>query len=315
MYFPILRGKRNELLALREIKQTLSAGSATFPIIEPIKAATGDLKRCLCELDEAEVENILLYNPSCGELKNNRRAMTDIVSAIIKETTHTHFAYWIDEGTTLNEVNDFINIIGDRSFYIIHRSPYAAPLELLEMSTRKQFAAHIFINGSVSRRYQQQFQSSNRVVIQNNFNKLERNADYRNTPNELFSEQHLTYRDDGLYGFGDFATIGDKYAEGGGPAHTVAIHLTYEHQASSDIWIRHFLSNTYTVDPDTQEMIQEATQDVMEFLEENQHLYAYSSACAELRDLAESGRNTNLGWIKKVSIKHHIELMTHLLSR
>lgn len=84
---------------------------------------------------------------------------------------------------------------------------------------------------------------------------------------------------------------------------------------SPEVWVRHFLSNTYTVDPDAQDMTQEALRDVMDFLEENRYIYDYSSACGELRELSESGRNTSLGWIKKVSIKHHLELMLHLLAR
>ena len=131
--------------------------------------------------------------------------------------------------------------------------------------------AHIFIAGTVSRRYQQQFANFNRVVIADNFNKLARNADYSSIPVELFSDQYLTYRDDGLHGFGDFLTIGSDYSEGGWAAYTVAIHLTFEDQATHEVWIRHFLSSTRTVSPASEapEMIQEALQDVINFLDEN----------------------------------------------
>lgn len=317
MYFPVLRGKQNELLALREIKQKLATFQVIKPIIEPVKSETRQLLRCLEELGTSGIECILICNPMCGELENNNRKISELVTSISNSQSNTSFAYYLHEGSTLSEVNDFLDLIGDRRFYFIHRSAYAAPVELMSLPAIENLQAHIFIAGTVSRRYQQQFANFNCVVIADNFNKLARNADYSSIPVELFSDQYLTYRDDRLHGFGDFLTIGSDYSEGGWAAYTVAIHLTFEDQASHEVWIRHFLSNTRTVAPaaEAPEMVQEALEDVANFLDENTHIEQYSTACAELRDMYESGRSTNLGTLKKLSVKNHMELMIHLLSR
>lgn len=44
MYFPILRAKRNELLALREISNKLAVSGKIIPIIEPVQATKSGIR-------------------------------------------------------------------------------------------------------------------------------------------------------------------------------------------------------------------------------------------------------------------------------
>ena len=47
-----------------------------------------------------------------------------------------------------------------------------------------------------------------------------------------------------MSGFGDFLIVGDEYSESGGPAYTIAIHLTYiDFDQDEAMHVRHFLSD------------------------------------------------------------------------
>lgn len=98
MYFPVLRGKQNELLALREIKQKLATFQVIKPIIEPVKSETRQLLRCLEELGTSGIECILICNPMCGELENNNRKISELVTLISNSQSNTSFAYYLHEG-------------------------------------------------------------------------------------------------------------------------------------------------------------------------------------------------------------------------
>ncbi|MCP4123229.1 MAG: sce7725 family protein [Bacteroidetes bacterium] len=67
MYFPFLRGKQFELIALRESVGFL--GENIIPVIEPVKRSLVSLKKCLGLLNESDVKVILIANPKVGELK------------------------------------------------------------------------------------------------------------------------------------------------------------------------------------------------------------------------------------------------------
>ena len=69
------------------------------------------------------------------------------------------------------------------------------------------------------------------------------------------------------------------------------------------------------VEEDGPTLVSEALPKLVEFIEENEAALAFSNACREFKEIHESGERTSLGKIKKISIKHHIELMNHIISR
>ena len=55
--------------------------------------------------------------------------------------------------------------------------------------------------------------------------KAKRNVDYIESPDELFSRNHLVYRKRGYVGFSDYSIVGDAYEESGFAPLAVAIHI------------------------------------------------------------------------------------------
>ena len=47
MYFPLIRGKQFELLALRDLSKQIANSTKISPIIEPVKEATAVIEKTL----------------------------------------------------------------------------------------------------------------------------------------------------------------------------------------------------------------------------------------------------------------------------
>ena len=131
---------------------------------------------------------------------------------------------------------------------------------------------------------------------------------------EFFSDLHVTYEEDGMDGFGDFLIVGDDYSESGGPAYAVAIHLTFiDPTKENQMYIYHFVSDSQDTPTDPAGKFGEALNLMMgKLLEPNNHIFQ-STAVAEFRDLHESGHFPGLGYLKKLSLKHHIETLKDFL--
>lgn len=316
MYFPLLRAKKNELLALRELSTKLANHGGIIPIIEPVKdsdTSVGDLHRCFSRLENSNARSIFITNPQCGDFVRNRRGLKTLINDIVEKYESVDFGFWIDEGTDYQEIQTFIDSIDNSDFYLLHSNAYAKPEELQDFDQLSNFKGHILWSKGMGRRYISKF-TEDKIILNDHFEKQDTNALYRNAQNEFFSDQYLTYEEDGYFGFGDFVTIGYDYVEGGFTPYTVAIHITYlNNESDGEIWIRHFLSATAKVNPNTQEMILEALEDFADFISENPHILNFSSGCEELLRIQKSGESTSLGNIKKLSIMHHLELMMELV--
>ena len=135
-----------------------------------------------------------------------------------------------------------------------------------------------------------------------------RNADY--VPVEPFSDLHATYTEEGMDGFGDFLIVGDEYNEGGGPAYAVAIHLTFIDPGQDDtMQIYHFVSESQDTPKDPAGKFAEALAQMIETLDEPGSKVAETPAVAEFRGLYKQGHFPGLGYIKKLSMSHHIQTL------
>jgi hypothetical protein len=149
------------------------------------------------------------------------------------------------------------------------------------------------------------------VLARDDFNIAERNADY--PLHELYSDLNLTYSKSHLMsGFSDFTITGSSFKEGGGPAHAVATHLSYQ-RPSKDIGIHHFVSDDTTIPPnDTSLKIGQSLKKLVNHVSGNPMDYAFSEAVVMLQDMYTNS-NGSLPKLKQFSIEHHLELMNEIV--
>jgi hypothetical protein len=172
---------------------------------------------------------------------------------------------------------------------------------------------HVFIDNYTSKLYQRHFRRDGveRILIRDGFRRM-RNEDYPSE--EHFSDLHITHGDEGMDGFGDFLIVGDEFREAGGPAYAVAIHLTYLNQ-EDDMFIMHFVSDSTGSPVNPAGKFQEAVEKLVAELDRRGTQLFCSNACNEYRELFNNEHFPGLGYVKKLSMQHHLELMADFLNR
>ncbi|MBL7645608.1 MAG: sce7725 family protein [Candidatus Hydrogenedentes bacterium] len=307
-YYPYFRGKQYELITIRECAGLMK--SAGFvPIIEPVKESLGGLERTLAAICDVRGEAIVIVNPSHGDLKHDGENISNFLR---KEfDLHTISAgILLTNGMDSDQAMSYCEKNRDSKLALVHAG-FTEPRILSERlsSAGVGIFRHIFIEQHAGRLYRRHFDRSEGVLIQNGFSR-QRNADYPRI--EKFSELHLTFHYENVSGFGDFLIVGDEYSESGGPAYAVAIHLTFINPDDEDImYIYHFISDTNDTPTDPAGKFAQALGKLVEKLESGtSHLFE-TEAVKEFQELHRKGHFPGLGFVKKLSMKHHIETLAH----
>ena len=108
-------------------------------------------------------------------------------------------------------------------------------------------------------------------------------------------------------GFGDFLMVGDAFSETGGPAYAVAIHITFINPNEDDqMFIHHFVSDRTDTPTDPAGKFSEALEKLAAEVEQSDTLVTRTEAVEEFIELHHRGHFPGLGYVKKLSMRHHI---------
>ena len=305
MYFPYFRGKQYELIAIRECAE-IFRDNGFIPIIEPVKAQLIGLDKTINTLFENDANAIVIANPKIGELKDSYDELNKLIERKYEEDKPITLGLLFDETTSFEDAKTFCNLYEDKNVAIIHSGFSHAKELAAEIAGNAKCTCSIFEDGKSGKLYQKHFQfHDKKILLKDGFEKR-RNADH--PPVEVFSDLHVTFELEGMNGFSDFLMVGDDYQEGGGPAYTIAIHLTYIDSDNDNImYVRHFKSIRQDTPTDPAGKFAEALDGLITYLDSEQNKIYETSAIVELRELHAKGHYPGLGYLKKLSMKHHIE--------
>jgi hypothetical protein len=316
MYFPYLRGKQFELLALRELAPRLGREQQVTPIIEPVRAP-GDsgIDRCLTSLLQVNLDFVLIANPTVGELRSTGIA-SDVAEYVARRDLNEswNIGLIVEEGSDPDALlQDFREFFGtSRQLSIVHKS-LALPRDELRAVGSDLPRGYDVISDNINQRHVRGLPLRERgVTLHDGFVPEKRNAAYIDRQETMFSEDHLYYREEGWFGFGDYLTIGAEYSEGGFSPRAVAIHWTYEPTPGEPIMIRSFTSKTNGDLGDVGGKFLEAAGKLVAFLDEHQIV---TDAANVMRSHVYNQTYPGLGVVKKLSILNHLQLMSGILSR
>lgn len=308
MYYPYFRGKQYELITIRENAERMSQANIV-PIIEPVKKNLSGLSRALEALVAQQASFVLVMNPLHGELNGGAEALqSDIVEQMLADYDCS-LGYIVNSETSINDIQTFCQR-QDKAISIIHYG-YPRGGELAEaMRGTEGVNEHIFIDECCSRLYRRHFSDDFRVLVRDGFVKR---TNREHPEVEHFSDLHITYQDEGVDGFGDFLTVGDDFMEGGGPAYAIAIHLTYiDSTEDNDMFVNHYVSDRTTSPTDPGGKFLEALRKLVADVNDPNSMIFRSEAVGEFLDLHNRGHYPGLGYVKKLSMQHHIELIASL---
>lgn len=314
MYFPYLRGKQFELIALREISTFLEENQLVSPIIEPVKETTVTLEKTLSVLIDDNQNFNLIFNPIVGDIAKTKgfNEIIRIKTDIIRNYDNYQPAFIIDNKTQIAELIEIVDSNNLRNLSIICNSIPNDEDEFFSF-IENQSVKYLIINEGINgKRFLRNIRrlEIDRVTLTDPFKMLRRNVDYIDSDNEFYSDEHLFFEDEGYVGFADFLTIGQEYSDTGFLPYAVAIHLTYKN-SDEEFWIRHFVSNSNEDNTDVVGKFVEALTKLIRFVDEQG---IDTMACREFKKLFENQTYTGLGSIKKLSILHHIELVYNFLN-
>ena len=302
MYFPYLRGKQFELIAIRELSDYCSA-NLLRPIIEPVRRNLTPLIKTIKHLNERDITPVIIANPEVGEFSGGN---TDVIDELKKyediryllcvKVEDSSDAYGISIIEGLNEPYA-IQVTRGIDKKILHHTD-KAELTIVDSNDTPPPALK---------------RLNNVVLLGDFFKKKTRNSDYGNE--SQYSYLHGTYSENkNVIGFSDFTVMAEEFIEGGGPAYVVTIHISYINEDKFDeMYVRHYSSfdNKSPTDPGAKfinaldKLIADYDDKIINF--EDTH------GIQDFKKLADKRHFPGLGQVKKISIKHHIETLCKYL--
>ena len=307
VYYPYIRGKQFELIALRDMCSFIENKNIISPIIEPIKEINPTIIKTIESLKSYGINFNIILNPQEGTIKSSEyTGLIDAVRAEIGEYENYQPAFIIDESISLTEINSYVEKYRLRNISLVINQIPRDENEFDKLLLSDSIGCVLLRDDdSAVRRLGRWVKGVEKVLLAERFNVKVRNADYANPVDEPFTDDHLFYLEEGYTGFSDYLTIGNIYKEGGFSPYAVAIHLTYltdDHK----IRIHHFVSDSNDDYEDVPGKFKEALAKLIQFIDEKK---MQTMACNQFRQIEKEGSYPGLGSLKKLSILNHIELV------
>lgn len=312
MYFPILRGRQNELLAIRELAENGKLDHIV-PIIEPVKSSNTLIKTLAESFNRGATIGIVL-NPRVGSFDNDLHNYPDYEKRYYN-LIHNH----------ADKVMIVLNVSG--------RNSNTLEDQLLRME--KEFPDAVGCSVIVSRGIKREVASSlrslqeggiihdvigafpkplnsfkrHRILLTDGFRARVRNADYRDEDDEFFSESPSTYPLYRCKGFSDYSIVGEAFKSGGFSPRAVALHITYFDE-EDDVRVKHFVSER----PDDTGRVPDKYASAVKALydwstSQNETSLPRTIGLKGFLSTYEDERFPGLGFAKKLSIMHHLEMI------
>lgn len=313
MYLPYLRGKQNELIALRDYADSWSVQTqVVLPIIEPVKSTGKNLDNTMRFMRDKSMKFALIVNPKEGDFKKLDFDLIQFFPFLMEPAFENG---WIpallyrNNGERLTTLMDEMDL---HDVMIIFKDGYNDKNQDMNHLTMLERVGYIVDGDANSRSHKMLQRHCNKRLIRldSKFIDQKKNADYSNVPDEMFTEEPFYYQEDGLWGFSDYTALSQYYIEGGMLPSALAIHLTYEN-GDKEINIHHFISDSTEGLGDIQGKFREATLKVRDFYEDKDKTRAVN----ELIGFLEPPHYPGLGVLKKIAVANHLELITNILNR
>jgi hypothetical protein len=310
MYFPFIRGRQYDLLALRELQVRGLLSEVIIPIIEPIKLSS-TLTSTVKVFEEKDRNLIIVSNPKVGSFTGELgfpSVYQQFKELMLNDSVTIGHHLNKDSDSQIKQMQQEFNVKLE-DLAIIHSDRNLVPL-YREIFNGTKAQLNVIPSDNSFRR---QLSGQELAGLNDKFNKLSRNVDYLEQENEFFSEEHLFFKDEGYIGFSDFSVVGQEYNESGFAPYAVAIHIVYPNVENA-LEIMHFVSNSNSDTSDPAGKFSEALEKLIDWYQlyktdDRMSTFAMQSFVQHYED----GTYPGLPTLKKLSIMHHLELIGRLL--
>jgi len=315
MYYPYLRARQFELIALRELVQEDALQGRVTPIFEPVKKTFNNFDIAYKIFSENKQQAFIIVNANVGELSDptGHKQIADYILSKSPDCSLFKPAFhYSDKPGLAAEILEMINSRNFSNCLLICKNDidYEAPI-FNDLINDDRITAFNIDDPGRSRGLLRRLLSTRKALIRIDdlFETQPRNSEFLNIDEHRFSEEHLYYKREGFMGFSDFTVLPSGFSEGGSTPRAVVIHLTFKKE-NGEFWIRHFTSDTNDSIANVQGKFKEAAEKAINFCRDNNYS---NSAITELEEYFDTQHYPGLGTVKKISIKNHILLVSEYL--
>lgn len=308
MYYPFLRARQFELIALRELATEGASQGVIIPILEPVKETHNNLNLAHKVFQEKGQTAYIVVNSNKGGLDGDNQFYIDYLVALNDEVFMPAFHY----RNNANYINQCIEQFGLTNCMLICENDIEGDDLNFKAIAELAAVSLITVNDPGRNRSLNRFirgLEKGYIRLDDLFEKKDRNSDFLDVLEHRFSEEHIHYASEGFGGFSDYTVLPSEYVEGGSTPRAVVIHLTYL-SAHQEIWIRHFTSETNDSIANVQGKFAEAAAKAVQYCRQNG---LSNSAITELERHFDEEHYPGLGTVKKISIKNHLLVLSQFL--
>ncbi|MFN7419826.1 MAG: sce7725 family protein, partial [Flavobacterium sp.] len=192
MYYPFLRARQFELIALRELAAEGATQGVIVPILEPVKETHTNLNIAHKVFQEKGQSTYLVVNPKFGELAGDSQFYIEYIAALNYEVFLPAFHY----RNNAEYINQSIAQFGLTNCMLICENDIEGDDANFKAIAELAGVSHITVNNPSRNR------SLNRYIrglqkgfirLDDLFEKKDRNSDFLDILEHRFSEEHIHY--------------------------------------------------------------------------------------------------------------------------
>ena len=319
MYFPYLRGKQEELLALQELLNNEKLVEKVIPVIEPVKLSSTFINT-LQLFNEKGRRIYIVQNPTVGsfddDLSRNmvgdeddkEKRRVEILIENQQKYAECLKSQYIKLAFLYNSDDEEMICVASAKTKITLLFTDDDQIEAYKNSAIDNKNMELIFIPEIG---SEDGLSASLLLFRDKFKKAARNSDYLENDDEFFTKDNFIYVKNNFYGFSDYSIIGNGYDEAGFSPYAVAIHIVYLNSETATFRIRHFVSDTNHSSKNPALKFAEAMSKLTAWHKDNPQIQSLGLEKLEL--CYQEEKYPGLGLVKRYSIMHHLEIVGNYL--
>lgn len=281
VYYPYLRGKQFDLLALKTLLEADLLSKQVQPIIEPVKQS----KTFWSLIDLFKQKNhpcLIIDNPSAGDF------LTD-------DGLQSLAAIPLAKARIVEQPIETYDTQPD--MWIIHHAEAALASDWstnhIPTLVSKEFRLLTHVKGP-------------KIIMEDPFTRLPKNLFYTEYATEFFSSRKKSFHQLGFNGYSDFSIDSKIYYESSYPSNRIALHWIFLDE-TADLQLAHLVSD------DELPSQKDKFFQVMAQLSDHEQRFPTNTAGLQLlQNAVDQEKFPGMGVIRKASVMNHLEIVSRL---
>ncbi|AKP67600.1 sce7725 family protein [Companilactobacillus ginsenosidimutans] len=298
-YYPYLRGRMYDLLALKESVEFGDLGPDIVPIIEPVRDSK-ELQQTVDVLIEHKQPFSVIANPQVSVYGLNDTKLYPLPD--LTEVPFFHPAAILAPDFS----SDFLQTSSDQTALLVAKNYQI--LKAYEKTRILKKVSGILIPEEARIH---QIVGDKSISLTDPLTFVPHVEDYADIEDEFFESANWYQQNDNYQGFGDYSMVGSYYFDKGMPSRAIALHIIYAAE-NGTLRIHHFVSDSNERMSGQKDKFFEAINKLAVWAPENIRGLNDTPALRELVGYAKQDKFPGLGIVKKLSMRHHFQLMHRL---